>query len=59
MDILTKVRDDIYNLKELDINDNIKTRLNKVLFWYLENLDRAYDRLVNSDDILEVMKHEK
>ena len=59
MDILTKVRDDIYNLKELDINDNIKIRLNKVLFWYLENLDRAYDRLVNSDDILEVMKHEK
>lgn len=59
MDILTKVRDDIYNLKELDINDNIKTRLNKVLFWYLENLDRAYDRLVNSDDILEVIKHEK
>ena len=59
MDILTKVRDDIYNLKELDINDNIKSRLNKVLFWYLENLDRAYDRLVNSDDILEVIKHEK
>ena len=59
MDILTKVRDDIYNLKELDINDNIKIRLNKVLFWYLENLDRAYDRLVNSDDILEVIKHEK
>ena len=59
MDILIKVRDDIYNLKELDINDNIKTRLNKVLFWYLENLDRAYDRLVNSDDILEVIKHEK
>lgn len=39
--------DDVKDYQELELSDNIKDRLDKVLSRYVEDLDRSSDRLLS------------